>query len=125
MSRSRSVVMQKVRAIIPEIDPGEVIDLLDQYGVESYEKGRTRVQLAILKVFQELVKDHESPEEKLERLHRLVRTAKSDFRDVVAWAEYPAENKKGFIEMKKLSPQEAKTLRRQDREQYKRWLGES
>jgi hypothetical protein len=102
-----------------------VQDILDQYGVESYEKGRARVQLAILKVFQEGTTGQESGEQKLERLRGLVRAAKCDYRDVLAWAEYPEQIKMGFIEMKKLTPQEGKALRKRDREQYLRWLNET
>ena len=124
MPRSRKVLLHKIRKNLSEFEPEVVIAILDRYGVESYENGRTRVQLAILKVFQELAQQNESPDVKLERLQNLVRTAKLDFRDVVAWAEYPEENRMGFREMKKLSPQQAKALRRRDRKQYLHWLAE-
>jgi hypothetical protein len=48
--------------------------------------------------------------------------AKRDYRDVLAYAEYPEEMKLGFVGMKDLSPEEAKAVRRRDREQYLRWL---
>jgi hypothetical protein len=122
MPKSRTKVIRKVRKIFPDQDAGLIMEILDQYGLESYETGRTRVQLAILKVFQEGAADKEGSDERLERLRRLVRVAKSDYRDVLAWAEYPEESKKGFVGMKALSPQEAKELREQDREGYRRWL---
>jgi hypothetical protein len=124
MSRSQGSVNRKIRKVLPDQDPVTVQDILDQYGVESYEKGRARVQLAILKVFQEGTTGQESGEQKLERLRGLVRAAKCDYRDVLAWAEYPEQIKMGFIEMKKLTPQEGKALRKRDREQYLRWLNE-
>jgi hypothetical protein len=56
-----------------------VLELLDIYGVESYERERERVQLAILKL-------SEGNEEKL---REFVAVAKRDYRDVLFWAENP------------------------------------
>jgi len=58
-----------------------VLELLDSYGVESYERERERVQLAILKL-------SEGNEEKL---REFVAVAKRDYRDVLFWAENPDE----------------------------------
>ncbi|MDY7039408.1 MAG: hypothetical protein SVX38_00945 [Chloroflexota bacterium] len=88
--------------------------ILDQYGVEKYEGGRNRVHLAIIKV----------SEGELSRLPELVKVAKADYRDVLAWAEYPRQIKIGFVGMKRLSPDEAEAIRREDREQYLQWLEE-
>jgi hypothetical protein len=55
--------------------------VLDGYGVESYERERERVQLAILKL-------SEGNEEKL---REFVAVAKRDYRDVLFWAENPEE----------------------------------
>jgi len=60
-----------------------VLELLDSYGVESYERERERVQLDILKLStgsEEKVRDY-------------VAVAKRDYRDVVFWAEYPEESR--------------------------------
>ncbi|MGD2145449.1 MAG: hypothetical protein PVH41_02005 [Anaerolineae bacterium] len=86
--------------------------ILDQYRAESGERGRARVQLAILKL----------SEGKIERLPDLMAMANRDYRDVLACAEYPEEMKLGFVGMKDLSPEEAQAVRRRDREQYLRWL---
>ena len=72
-----------------------------------------RVQLAILKL----------SEGQRDKLTELVRMAKRDYRDVLAYAEYPEEMKAGFVEMSKLSPQESRAIRERDRKQYLKWLG--
>ena len=58
-----------------------MLELLDTYGVESYERERKRVQLAILK----LSAGNE------EKLREFVAVAKRDYRDVLFWAEHPEE----------------------------------
>jgi hypothetical protein len=58
-----------------------VLELLDTYGVESYERERERVQLDILKL-------SAGSEEKV---REYVGVAKRDYRDVLFWAEYPEE----------------------------------
>ena len=58
-----------------------MLELLDRYGVESYERERERVQLAILKL-------SEGNEKKL---REFVAVAKRDYRDVLFWSENPEE----------------------------------
>ena len=60
-----------------------VLEFLDTYGVESYERERERVQLAILN----LSKGDE------EKLREFVAVAKRDYRDVLFWADNPEEAK--------------------------------
>ena len=60
-----------------------MLELLDTYGVESYERERERVQLAILKL-------SAGSEEKV---REFVAVAKRDYRDVLFWAEYPEESR--------------------------------
>jgi len=60
-----------------------VLELLDSYGVEPYERERERVQVAILKL-------SAGSEEKV---REYVAVAKRDYRDVLFWAEYPEESK--------------------------------
>jgi hypothetical protein len=49
---TKKKLIEKIQTYWPEVNRQEIIDLLDQYGVESYEKEVTRVQLAILKLCQ-------------------------------------------------------------------------
>ena len=83
MPHSREEVVAAVRRTFPESAHARVLELLDAYGVESYERERERVQLAILKL-------SEGNEEKL---GELVAVAKRDYRDVLFWAENPEEAK--------------------------------
>ena len=81
MPHSRDEVVAVVQQTFPEGAHTRVLKLLDIYGVESYERERERVQLAILKL-------SEGNEEKL---REFVAVAKRDYRDVIFWAEYPEE----------------------------------
>src|SRR6266568_1547192 len=83
MAQSRGEVVAVVERTFPESSHARVLELLDTYGVESYERERERVQLDILKL-------SEGNEEKL---REFVAVAKRDYRDVLFWAEYPEEAK--------------------------------
>jgi hypothetical protein len=83
MPHSRNEVVAVVQRNFPESAHARVLELLDNYGVESYERERERVQLAILKL-------SEGNEEKL---REFVAVAKRDYRDVLFWAEYPEESR--------------------------------
>jgi hypothetical protein len=77
MAHSREEVVAAVQKTFPESAQARVLELLDSFGVESYEPERERVQLAILKL-------SEGNEEKL---REFVAVAKRDYRDVLFWAE--------------------------------------
>jgi hypothetical protein len=47
-----------------------------------------------------------------------------DFRDVLAYAEYPGEMKTAPTEMRDMPEEDAQSIRQRDREQYEAWLGE-
>ncbi len=81
MARSHDEVLAAVHAAFPETCWARVLGALNGYGVESYERERERVQLAILKL-------SAGSEEKM---REFVAVAKRDFRDVLFWAEYPEE----------------------------------
>ena len=83
MSHSRDDVIAAIRASFAEDRWSHVTQLLDAYGVESHERERERVQLAIVKLSM-------GSEEKL-REH--VAIAKLDYRDILLWADYPRESK--------------------------------
>ena len=83
MPHSRDEVIVVVQKTFPETSYSRVIELLDTYGVESYERERERVQLAILKL-------SEANEEKV---REFVVVAKRDYRDVLFWADNPEEAK--------------------------------
>src|SRR5438552_5732663 len=81
MPHSRGNVVAVVQKTFRESAYARVLELLDNFGVEPYERERERVQLAILKL-------SEGNEEKL---REFVAVAKRDYRDVLFWAEYPEE----------------------------------
>ena len=83
MPHTHDEVVAVVQKTFPESNWENVIQLLDEYGVEPYERERERVQLAILKL-------SEGNEEKL---GEFVAVAKRDYRDVLFWAEYPEESR--------------------------------
>ena len=80
---SRNEVLAAVEKAFSGEARTHVLETLDNYGVEFYERERERVQLAILK----LSEGHE------EKLREFVAVAKRDYRDVLLWAEYPEESK--------------------------------
>ena len=94
MPHTRDEVLAVVQKSFPEDSQVGVIELLDIYGIESYERERERVQLAILKL-------SDGNEEKL---REFVTVAKHDYRDVLFWADNPEEAR--------LSPEKRERLRK-------------
>lgn len=80
---SRDEVVASVKATFPKRNWARLLELLDSYGVQSYERERERVQLDILKL-------SAGSEEKV---REYVAAAKRDYRDVLFWAEYPEESR--------------------------------
>jgi hypothetical protein len=116
MKSSIEQVLDKVRHLWPEHDSAEIMAELDRYGVEPHERERDRVQLGILKL----------SGGQLKRLPALVDMAKGDYRDVLAYAEYPEEARLSYEVKRRLPPEELQAIRARDREKYLRWLhGES
>ena len=109
---TRELVEEMVKRIFPQENPSRISALLHMYGTERYERERERVQLAILKL----------SEGAPDRLLRLIEMAKQDYRDVLAYAEYPNEMGKSATEMGEMPPQDAKRIRDKDRQQYLEWL---
>jgi hypothetical protein len=83
MSHTREEVIEVVQKTFPRESWSSVIELLDSYGIESYERERERVQPAILKL-------SEGNEDKL---REFVAVAKRDYRNVLFWADNPEEAK--------------------------------
>ena len=85
--------------------------MLDEYGAIDWQRGCDRVQLAILKL----------AFGRLDQVRYYVESAKCDYRDVLAGAEYPAYTKKMF-RINKLSPDEQQAIIDADWKQYQAWL---
>ncbi len=110
----RQLVLRKLRACFPDEGlANNALNLLDQYGVELHEHERDRVQLAILKL----------SEGDLTKLHYFIQNAKTDYRDVLAWAEYP-EQMRTFSARFNSPPEVIRAIEERDRTQYEQWLRE-
>jgi hypothetical protein len=89
-THTRDEVVTVVQKVFQGIAHARILELLDRYGVEPYERERERVQFAILKL-------SEGNEEKL---REFVAVAKRDYRDVLFWAENPDEARLDTLEKK-------------------------
>jgi hypothetical protein len=105
----RISVERIVRRDFPSEDFATVMALLDEYGTKSYETEKDRVQLAVLK----------NAAGSVDELLIQIQTAKMDYRDVLAWAEYPS-----YLKMQIGEKDEAKIQKayREDYQQYSDWL---
>ena len=83
MPHSRAQVVAAVSDTFPRADAGTILAILDEYGVEPYERERDRVQLAVLNL-------SEGDEAKL---RYFLDIAKRDYRDVLFWSDCPDEAK--------------------------------
>src|SRR5262245_27783776 len=106
----RELVVSKIRECFPAETAENVLATLDQYGTESYERERERVQIAILKL----------ANGNLEELPRLIQVAKRDYRDVLASAEYPEAMRRDTWSIE--DAREREKIRERDLRQYVEWL---
>ena len=88
--------------------------VLDQYGTEPHEAETDRVHMALLKL----------SNGRKELLVRGVEAAKADYRDVLAYAEYPAAMAIPPLKSDGSNAREIGRARRADAEQYREWLNE-
>jgi transposase len=88
----------------------EVPEQLKQVKSDS-ESGRRRISAAILKL----------ANRSRERLEQLIQRANSDFRDIIAQAEYPRVFEAGFGE---LTEGEERKANEADWKEYQNWLNE-
>lgn len=95
-------------------DVDEILAVLDRYGVRTHEAEIHRVHLAVLKLSDG---DRASLESDVE-------AAKRDYRDLLAYAEYPAEWALGASSAETPGARELAQARRDDEEQYRDWLNE-
>ena len=79
---NQPLLRQKITEQFPQEDLAQVLALLNQYESAS-AAGRLRVQLAILKLSQGNV----------DKLREYVAVARTDYRDVLFWAETPEQAK--------------------------------
>jgi hypothetical protein len=104
-------VERVVRRDFPDEPFANVMAILNEYGTEKWQREQPRVQLAMLK----LAKGN------LEKLRAAVNVAKSDYRDVLAPAEYPLYAK-GSFRTGNLPVKERQRVIDSDWRQYEEWL---
>jgi hypothetical protein len=89
----------------------EVLAMLDEYGAESWQHDPHRVRLAALKL----------AAGSIERLRYQLETAKRDYRDVLAPAEYPGYCRR-VLRPGELPSDEERRIIDDDWTQYQDWL---
>jgi len=107
---SRDDITRIVRRDFPGVPEGKVVEILDRYGTSDWQRERDRVQLAILKL----------ANGDLEALRKHTDIACSDYRDVLAAAEYPAYSQHGWS--RPLAGGEPAKIFEADWNQYQTWL---
>ena len=101
------LVTRIVERLFPPPQRRAALDLLDRYALDDSEPARVR--LAMLKL----------SEGRLDRLEHFVAIACQDYRDVLAWAEYPEEASQPTG---RLPAEEVRRMRKADRAQYLAWV---
>ena len=105
----QAILKRRLKALFPgKRVRQEVSTILEGYGAEDYEREADRVRLAILKL----------STDEIESIQEHTEMAKQDYRDVLAWAEYPGQSKNWSM------PDGAKKqkLVNADKEEYENWL---
>ncbi len=96
----------------PDDVAGRVFSMLEAYGAKSHQLECDRVRVAVLRL----------ANGDLLELQRQLAVAASDFRDVIAAAEYPSQMKLGFVSMERLAPEKRQEFRERDWREYSDWL---
>ena len=105
------ILERKLEILFPDKEVrNEVEKLLSAYGVESYEQEPIRVRLAILKL--------SGVRPTIEKVSDFASSAKGDFRDVLAWAEYPRQ----FDHSSPKESEKKQQLVQADLAEYQSWL---
>jgi hypothetical protein len=100
-----------VERLFPLEERGAVDAIIGRYGSAPHEREAVRVRVAALKL----------SGGKLSELERVIAHAQRDYRDVLAWAEYPEE----LIQPTWRLPEgQVARIRGADRAQYLAWLAQ-
>ncbi len=101
---NKDLVLTKIKQSFPNENAEKIVSILN-----SSQSNDERTQLAIIKI----------SKGNLENFYYALEAAKSDWRDVLAWAEYPEEMANDTW---KMDVEEVKKIRERDRRQYLNWL---
>jgi len=102
-------VASLVRRLFDSSEQDSATAILEHYGLRPHEREQIRVRVAALKLSQG----------DLARLREAIESARRDYRDVLAWAEYPEELNQPTW---RLPAQEVNRIRARDLAQYRDWL---
>lgn len=106
------ILQTKLPKLFPDPEKRSAAEgALRRYGTESYENEPVRVRLAVLKI----------SGADLDRIRSNIATAKQDYRDIPAYAEYPRQMGQDSW---KLSPAQNRALVAADRRGYEERLRE-
>lgn len=127
MDAAQGVSSKGISQPIPQVTPDDVervicrdftadeyravTAMLGEYGTERWHREPTRVHLAALKVANGSV----------QKLRACIDSAKRDYRDALAAAEYPAYFKIGFL-IREFPEKERRRIIDEDWRQYEEWL---
>ncbi|HEY8164824.1 MAG TPA: hypothetical protein VIF83_04645, partial [Gemmatimonadaceae bacterium] len=103
------LVSQLVARVFSAKDQATALEMLDSYGAAAHEREPVRVRVALLKL----------SNGKLSELEHLIAHARQDYRDVLAWAEFPQELEQPTWQM---PADRVAQIRGADRAQYLEWL---
>jgi len=101
-----------VRRDFPVEERTSLMDILNEYGAEKWHSEPTRVRLAALKL----------ANGSTTRLRACIESAKRDYRDTLAAAEYPAYSKIGWARVRQVPADELRKTIDSDWQQYEAWL---
>lgn len=110
--QSSDLLTDRIRQTFPAENPADVLQILELYGTASHERETERVRLAVLKL----------SGGDLNELREMINAAKGDYRDVLAWAEFPNQLRTSPVEINTLPPDAVNEIRESDRRQYLAWL---
>ena len=97
-------VIEKVRQHFRDAESETVISEFERNGISE-----ERVQLALIKL----------SDGNVDKLREFIEVAKIDWRDVLAWAEYPEEI---MLPTWRMKGEKVTKIRQRDRQQYLNWL---
>jgi hypothetical protein len=103
------LVQRLVEQLFGPAEQASALEVLERYGSATHEREPVRVRVAALRLC----------EGRLADLDRLIAHARRDYRDVLAWAEYPTELANPTWRM---PDEDVARIRASDRAQYLAWL---
>ena len=108
---TESDVVRVVQRDFPNKQFDDAISILNEYGTEEWHRSVNRVHIAALKL----------ADGDLQALRREIDAAKRDYRDVLAYAEYPEYMQKVSPSCK-IAEEERERIIHSDWMQYQNWL---